>query len=313
MGEFSLDSLLGLTSDGHSEQASLSGRHGGAQVQADASAPGLNTLANVDVGLLFANRYQPRTEFSEQGLDELAASIRAVGVLQPIIARPNGDGRYELIAGERRWRAAQRAGLEKVPVLVRTVDDRSALEQAIVENLHRADLSVLEEAAAFQQLIDDFGLTQQQVATQVGRSRSAVTNTLRMLQLPPEVQEMIVAGLLSAGHARALLALPAGSSQVAIAREVVAEELSVRQVEGRVRWLLKQRGKQGAPDDETTVGPSVRSASVVESERLFEEALGTKVEVDWTGGRGRVLIEFADLDDLARICEIVTSSDLDAS
>ncbi len=186
------------------------------------------------IGDISPNPNQPRVHFDEDTLGELAASIAQVGVLQPVLVRP-AEGRYELIAGERRWRAAQRAGLTTVPAVVRTTDDASSVEQALVENLHRQDLTPLEEAAAFQQLIEDFGLTHDDVARRVGKSRSTVTNTLRLLGLPPAVQHLLADGKLSAGHARALLGTPDRSLQEQLARQAAADGWSVRTTEDAVR------------------------------------------------------------------------------
>ncbi len=181
------------------------------------------------------NPLQPRTRFDEEAMSNLASSIREVGVLQPILVRESGEGEYELIAGERRWRAARRAGLQTMPVLVQSVSDVHSLEQALVENLHREDLNPLEEAGAFQQLVDEFGYTHEQVAARVGKSRTAVTNTLRLLQLPAGVQRALADGAISAGHARALLGTPDRSFQEELAKRIVAEGLTVRAVEEGVR------------------------------------------------------------------------------
>ena len=191
---------------------------------------GDSVFREVDIALIVPNRYQPREHFDEETLQSLAASVAELGVIQPVVVRELDDG-YELIAGERRWRAAQRAGLTTVPALVRTVDDVASLETAVVENLHRQDLNALEEAAAYQQLIEDFGLTQDSVATRVGRSRSAIANTVRLLQLAAPVQRLIVEGHLSAGHGRALLAISDSNEQQALANQIVRENLTVRHVE----------------------------------------------------------------------------------
>src|SRR5690242_12590753 len=206
---------------------------GGAVSEAAGSA-----LVEVPVASVIPNRFQPRERFDEEALTALTASIREMGVLQPILVRPTADGTYELIAGERRWRAAKRAGLQLIPAILREVEDSRSLEQALVENLHRQDLNPLEEAAAYQQLIEDFGLTQESVAQRVGRSRSAVANTLRLFQLPPPIQRMVVEGRLSAGHARSLLATPDRALQEELADEAIAEDLSVRELEARVRDRL---------------------------------------------------------------------------
>ena len=195
------------------------------------------SLAEVPTASVSPNPNQPRVHFAEEGLVELAASISEMGVLQPILVRPQGDGEYELIAGERRWRAAQRAGLTTVPAIIRTTDDLSSVEQALVENLHRQDLTPLEEAAAFQQLIEDFEMTHDQVATRVGKSRSAITNTIRLLGLPPAVQSLLADGQLSAGHARALLGTPDRARQEMLAQAAVAEGWTVRATEQAVRGV----------------------------------------------------------------------------
>ncbi len=253
------------------------------------------------------NPQQPRTHFDEESLAGLTASIAELGVLQPILVRDIGDGRYELIAGERRWRAAKRAGLATIPVVVREADtDVERLEQALVENLHRADLNVLEEAAAYQQLIEDFGLTQDEVATRVGKSRSAVSNTLRLFQLPPTIQAQVADGSLSAGHARALLATPDRALQTELARRIVSEGLSVRAAED----LVKSRGTAEPPAPAPSGTAPTRSKPAdtplpepgfLELEELIADHLSTRVSITGTGGRGRVVVEFADLDDLERI------------
>ena len=192
-------------------------------------------LEMLPVASVRPNRYQPREYFDEDALSSLAESIREVGVLQPILVRPLGDGEYELVAGERRWRAARRVGLVTIPALVHATDDAAALEHALVENLHRDDLNVLEEAAAYQQLIEDFGLTHDEVATRVGRSRATVSNTLRLLQLPPSIQRALQERKLSMGHARALLGTPDRAFQEQLAKRAIDDDLSVRSVEEAIR------------------------------------------------------------------------------
>ena len=183
------------------------------------------SFQEIPIGSVKANSHQPRVAFDEDALASLSASIHEIGVLQPILVRRTGNGLFELIAGERRWRAAKRAGLQTIPAIIRDVEDVNSLEQALVENLHREDLNALEEAAAFQQLIEDFGLTHEQVAQRVGKSRSAVSNTLRLFQLPPSVQRFVGEGRLSAGHARALLGTPDRAFQEALAKRAVADDL----------------------------------------------------------------------------------------
>jgi ParB family chromosome partitioning protein len=267
-----------------------------------APAAGLRELA---IDQIVPNRYQPRDRFEEETLVALTASVRELGVLQPVLVRPTDEDRYELIAGERRWRAAKRAGLDTIPAVVRAVDDAASLEQALVENLHRDDLNAIEEAAAYQQLIDEFGLTQEQVATRVGRSRSAVANTLRLFQLPPSIQRLIVEGRLSAGHARALLGTPDRAFQEALARRAADGGMTVREVEDAVR----ARGDHD--DDETPAPPAppnrrLRPPGLLELEELLSEHLDTRVKVSMGAKRGKVVVEFATLEDLERIYRAMT-------
>ncbi|MGI9616152.1 MAG: ParB/RepB/Spo0J family partition protein [Acidimicrobiales bacterium] len=261
-------------------------------------------FVSVPVGSIEPNEFQPRRRFVEDELDSLAASIVELGVLQPVLLRHIDVDRYELIAGERRWRAAIRAGLTAVPAIVRPADDQSSLEQAVVENLHREDLNPLEEAAAYRQLIDEFDLTQDAVAQRVGKSRSAVANLIRLFQLPSGVQRSIASGELSAGHARALLAFPDPAFQEALAARAVRESLSVRRVEELVR-AASQRSAE--PDVEQVRGraEAERSASVLAVEELLADRLATRVEVTTTGERGRIVVEFADAEDLDRVAELL--------
>lgn len=286
------------------------GRGLGALIPADgamATAAG-SALQEVTVASIVPNRYQPREHFDEESLASLTASVKVMGVLQPILVRPAGDG-YELIAGERRWRAAKRAGLTMIPAIVREVEDTSALEQALVENLHRQDLNPLEEAAAYQQLIEDFNFTQEQVAQRVGKSRSAVANTLRLFQLPPTVQQMVGDGRLSAGHARTLLGVADRAELERLATECVAQGYSVRELEQLLRRddpaappELPNTGGSPVPDD---VG-RVREPAVLELEELLSARLDTRVAVSLGARRGKIVIDFADLDDLERIYRIIT-------
>ncbi len=268
------------------------------------------TFRELNVDEVTPNRYQPRDHFDEESLSALAASIAEVGVIQPIVVRASDDDGYELIAGERRWRAAKRAGLPSIPAIIRDSDDLASLETAVVENLHRQDLNALEEAAAYQQLIEDFALTQDQVATRVGRSRSAVANTIRLLHLPAPVQRLVIEGQLSAGHARALLAAPDAASQQALARRVVKERLTVRDIEE----LLRVEGEEAVESDSAssssaptreTVGTTT-DPGVLELEELLAARLETRVKVQLGKGPGRLIVDFADLDDLERIYRVIT-------
>jgi ParB family chromosome partitioning protein len=274
------------------------------------------SLRELAVSQIDPNPLQPRERFDEESLVALTASISELGVLQPVLVRPVGD-RFELIAGERRWRAAKRAGLQSIPAVVRTVDDTTSLEQAVVENLHRQDLNALEEAAAYQQLIEDFGLSHDDVARRVGKSRSAVSNTLRLFQLPPTIQKLVAEGQLAAGHARALLGTPDRAFQEALARRAVADQLSVRDVEEAVR----ARGGELAPEPPgagaspgsggaATGGSSssrLRPPGLLELEQLLSDRLDTRVKVVMGAKRGKVTIEFATLEDLERIYRAMTA------
>lgn len=285
-------------------------------IPADVTTEGA-VYREIDVNDVVPNRYQPREHFDEETLAALTASVAEVGVIQPIVVRETDDGGYELIAGERRWRAAKRANLPAIPALVRGADDLSSLETAVVENLHRQDLNALEEAAAYQQLIEDFSLTQDEVATRVGRSRSAVANTIRLLQLPPTVQRLVIEDQISAGHARALLSTPDRSEQEQLAKRIVAEGLTVRQVEE----LLRDGGGDEDPDDEgpsteisepeapvsaDTAPPMLASPAVLELEELLAARLSTRVAVKLGKGPGKLVVDFADLDDLERIYRVIT-------
>ena len=264
-------------------------------------------LRELPISEIVANTYQPRSHFDEEALVSLSASIRAVGVLQPILVRELGEGSYELIAGERRWRAAKRAGLQTIPAIVRTAEDEGSLEQALVENLHREDLGALEEAAAYQQLVEEFKLTQDQVATRVGKSRSSIANTMRLLQLPTSIQRLLGEGQLSAGHARALLGTPDRAFQEKLAKAIVSEKLTVREVEDRVR----EHG--GTPEPEETAGTTggtkpptvVRAAPLLELEEMLSEHLDTRVAVSMGQRKGRIVIDFSTLEDLERVYRVI--------
>jgi ParB family chromosome partitioning protein len=251
------------------------------------------------------NPRQPREHFDEESLAELTASIREVGILQPVLVRHIADEQYELIAGERRWRAARRAGLPTIPAIIRTASDSESLEQALIENLNREDLTPLEEAAAYQQLIEDFGLTHEQLSARVGKSRVTITNSLRLFQLPPSVQRLLAERRLSAGHARALLGTPDRGFQEVLARRTANEQLSVRSVEEAVR----KRNQLAAPDLPSApekVASRLRPPGILELEELLADYLGTRVRVEMGASHGRVVIEFATLEDLERIYKAMT-------
>ena len=263
------------------------------------------SLLELPVSALKPNSFQPREHFDEDALASLTASVRELGVLQPVLVRRVDDqGTFELIAGERRWRAAKRAGLQTIPALVRTATDADSLEQALVENLHREDLNPLEEAAAYQQLIEDFKLTHDELATRVGKSRAAISNTLRLFQLPPGIQRLVADGQLSAGHARALLGTPDRGYQESLARRAVTEGLSVRAVEDAIRARSER-----APAEAPAAPPAtakLRPPGFLELEELLSAHLDTRVKVEMGLKKGRVLIEFATLEDLERIYKAMT-------
>lgn len=292
------------------------GRGLGALIPTDITAEAGSALREVPVEAIEPNPHQPRAYFDEEALASLTASVAELGILQPILVRELGDDRFELIAGERRWRAAKRAGLPTIPVVVRSVDDVLSLEQALVENLHRQDLNALEEAAAYQQLMEDFNLTQEQVAQKVGKSRSAVANTLRLFQLPPSIQRLVAENQLSAGHARALLGTPDRAFQEDLARKIVDRGLSVREAEEAVRAhqeALTAAESDGASDQVATAvahpaARRLRPPGLLELEELLADHLDTRVKVSMAGtnGRGKVVVEFAGLEDLERIYRVMT-------
>ncbi len=278
--------------------------------------PGTSLDADTDTGggleelptaSIRPNRFQPRDHFDEEALGALADSIREVGVLQPILVRPVDDG-YELIAGERRWRAARRVGLQMIPALVRETDDATSVQHALVENLHRDDLNPLEEAAAYQQLIEDFGLTHEAVAAQVGKSRASITNSLRLLQLPPSIQKLVHESQLNMGQARALLATPDRAFQEQLARRVVRDDLSVRAVEDAIREHDSQLSTVAR---DTATPPRSRRAALrppglLELEELLGDHLETRVTISMGAARGKVVVEFSTLEDLERIYRLMT-------
>jgi ParB family transcriptional regulator, chromosome partitioning protein len=248
------------------------------------------------IGSITPNPRQPRQNFDEDALEELAASIREVGLLQPVVVRPVMPGRYELVMGERRWRACQRAGLDHVPAIVRGTPDDDLLREALMENLHREQLNPLEEAAAYQQLLDDFNATHDELARKVGRSRPHISNTIRLLQLPGTVQRRVAAGVLSAGHARALLSLADPQEQVHLAHRIVAEGLSVRAVEEIVTMGGQHQAKQRRAPAKHPVTPALTELA----DRL-SDALDTRVKVEQGQRKGKIVVEFASLEDLQRI------------
>ncbi len=260
-------------------------------------------LRELPIGQIEPNTYQPRAFFDEESLAGLAASIEAVGVLQPILVREVAPQKFELIAGERRWRAAQRAGLESIPAIVRPAGDQVSLEQALVENLHREDLGVLEEAAGYQQLVDEFGQTHDEIARRMGRSRSAIANTIRLLQLSDEIQRLIADGQITAGHGRALLGTDDLGFRASLARAILAQRLTVREVEERVR---RHAHPVATPETGSGAGTrTVRPAALLELEEQLSGLLDTRVQISTGAKRGRLTVEFANLEDLERIYRVI--------
>lgn len=294
------------------------GRGLGALIPTDITGEAGSALREVPVESIAPNPHQPRSYFDEEALASLTASVAELGVLQPILVREVGEDRFELIAGERRWRAAKRAGLPSIPVVVRTVDEVLSLEQALVENLHREDLNPLEEAAAYQQLMEDFNLTQEQVAQKVGKSRSAVANTLRLFQLPPSIQRLVAENQLSAGRAKALLGTPDRAFQEQLAKEIVRTGLSVREAEEAVRLHNEQAAAQdgnGDPAPAPAPPPArrLRAPGLLELEELLADHLSTRVKVSMASpnGKGKVIVEFGGLEDLERIYRAMTEARVD--
>ena len=264
-------------------------------------APAFPAELRIEVSKIRPNPQQPRRAFDEAGLDELARSLRTQGLLQPVVVRPLPDGRFELIAGERRWRAAQRAGIHKIPAVVRDVPDENLLELALIENLQREELNAIEEAEAYRILIDDLELTQNEVAERVGKQRTTVANALRLLNLPEVVKDMVRGRLISMGHARALLALENAAAIESLAKRVVAEGLSVRQVES---WAKRPAGTKPRPGRPTQpADPNVAAA-----ETVLQRILGTKVRIGGNGTTGHVEIHYHSADELDRIYGLIVEA-----
>jgi ParB family chromosome partitioning protein len=299
------------------DDLTVNGRSAGSvPAQSTASGPELVPVpgayfAELPVGSIIANRKQPRQVFDEEALAELVHSVKEIGVLQPIVVRSipgtdsaasDGEPRYELIMGERRWRACQAAGLERIPAIVRDTSDDDLLRDALLENLHRSDLNPLEEAAAYQQLLEDFGCTHEQLATRIGRSRPQISNTIRLLRLPPAVQRRVAAGVLSAGHARALLGLEDADAMDKLAQRIVAEGLSVRATEEAV-----------AISDSDTPTPAPRRrpragghhAELDDLATRLADRLDTRVNISLGRNKGKISVEFASVEDLNRILALL--------
>lgn len=264
------------------------------------SLPQGDELLEVDIDLIEPNPDQPRLSFDEKGIEELAQSIRTNGLVQPILLRRASAGRYQIVAGERRWRAAQRAGLHKVNAVIREIPDSKLLELALIENIQRQELNPIEEAQAYQKLIRDLGLTQDEVAHRVGKDRSSIANTLRLLKLPAAIQKMVENGELTMGHARALLSLESADDQLKLAREIVGRNLTVRETEQAVR----NTGATGRRIRESST-PGGNDANIRAAELKLKRYLGTQVKIQLGQNGGRIEVGFGSMSELDRIYSII--------
>ena len=255
-------------------------------------------LKEIDIDRILPNSQQPRKNFDETALEELADSIREHGVVQPVVVRPLDDGFFQLIAGERRWRASQRAGLSRVPAVVRPAEDHDVLELALIENLQREDLNPMEEAQAYERLVVDFGMTQEEVARRVGKNRATVANMLRLLRLPPEVQQWLRENRLSTGHAKALLSLSDLNAILDSAKKIIQGNYSVRQAEMLVTRYANGSSGQNDQAGRDSVDPNVQAAI-----HALEQVLGTKVTVQESGGKGKLEIHFFSFEEMNRLYE----------
>ncbi len=263
-----------------------------------AEAEATDRLREIDIDRIIPNSHQPRKDFDEDALNELAASIREHGVIQPVVVSALDDGFFQLIAGERRWRASQRAGLLRVPAVVRAADEHHSLELALIENLQREDLNPMEEAQAYERLVSDFGMTQEDVARRVGKNRATIANMLRLLRLPGEVQQWLRENRLTTGHAKALLSLSDLNAILDSARKIIQGNYSVRQAEMLVSRYSSSDGKNESGGAVETVDPNVKAAV-----HALEQVLGTKVTVQENGGRGRIEIHFYSFEEMNRLYE----------
>jgi len=296
------DFSAGATNSGSPDLGSANGTQG-AQIEDSALRPVDGAyFAELPLGHIRPNHVQPRTIFDEEAMDELVHSVKEIGLLQPIVVRRTGPEEYELVMGERRWRASQRAGLATIPAIVRETDDTDMLRDALLENLHRSQLNPLEEAAAYQQLLEDFGCTHDELASRIGRSRPQISNTLRLLKLSPAVQRRVAAGVISAGHARSLLGVGDAATQDQLAQRVVAEGISVRGLEEIVALREIDGDQQPKRRSARLKGPAPELNAF--ADRLADR-FETSVKVDMGRAKGKITVEFATLEDLQRIVDIM--------
>lgn len=267
-----------------------------------------SSLREVPVDAIIPNPQQPRSRFEEAALGELTKSVATLGVLQPLLVREPTRGSYELVAGERRWRAAQRAGIETVPVLVVDTDERGSLERALVENVHRQDLNPIEEAAAYRQLLDEGGLTQEALGDRIGKNRVTIANSLRLLDLPVGVQELVAEGKLSGAHGKALLALQGNAFMERLARRAAEERWSVRETEEHVKRYQSMSGTVSSTSKKTE-----RPIAALETQRHLSEHLQTRVRVEMGKRKGRIVLDFVSLDELERLRKVITGEEAGSS
>ncbi len=289
----------------------MSQKRGGLGTNLDSLIPTSLTVAGnevaqqneVSIDSISPNPRQPRTVFDETALNELIASIKEIGILQPPVVRQTSPGKYELVMGERRFRAAKAAGLKSIPVIIRQTPDNELLREALIENIHRSQLNPLEEGAAYAQLLNDFNCTHDELATKLGRSRPLISNTMRLLNLPPTVQRKVAAGVISAGHARALLGLTDEAEIEKLANRIVAEGLSVRATEEAV--AIHSPNKKSGFSKSNKSGKGVASGETLAAEELLSDYLDTRVSVQGVSGKGKIVIEFSGREDLQRIVDLI--------
>lgn len=289
----------------------MSVKRGGLGTNLDSLIPTSLTVAGnevaqqneVSIDSISPNPRQPRTVFDESALNELIASIKEIGILQPPVVRQTSPGKYELVMGERRFRAAKAAGLKSIPVIIRQTPDNELLREALIENIHRSQLNPLEEGAAYAQLLNDFNCTHDELATKLGRSRPLISNTMRLLNLPPTVQRKVAAGVISAGHARALLGLTDEAEIEKLANRIVAEGMSVRATEEAV--AIHSPKKNSGSSKSNKSGKGTASGETLAAEELLSDYLDTRVSVQGVSGKGKIVIEFAGREDLQRIVDLI--------
>ncbi|TLP79910.1 ParB/RepB/Spo0J family partition protein [Nesterenkonia sphaerica] len=279
------------------------GDHAGVSRETTPSQDDDAVFRDIDVNLVQPNPRQPREVFDETDMAELVHSVREIGVLQPVVVRPVEDGRYELIMGERRWRASIQAGRTTVPALIRKTADEDLLRDALLENIHRSQLNPLEEAAAYRQLLDDFGISQEELSRRIGRSRPQISNTLRLMKLPAAVQRRVAAGVLSSGHARALLSLEDPDQMDELARRIVSEGLSVRSAEEQALVVKTDKAEDNVSRETRRLPSTTRVQELDEYAEALTDKLDTQVKISMGARKGRIAIDFASVEDLERILE----------